>query len=129
MSMAQAQEGDAVKGEQVYKRCMACHQVGETAKNRIGPILNDVFGRKAGGVEGFRYSGLNKSAGEAGLVWDKDNIVAYLENPNNFLKDFLKEAGKADQAKGATRMAFRLANEQQRRDVVAYLMQFSEAAQ
>ena len=123
-----AQEGDAAKGEQVFRRCMACHQVGESAKNRIGPVLNNVLGREAGTVEGFRYSDLNKHAGENGLVWDEEKIFTYLENPNEYLKNFLTETGKPDLAKGTTRMAFRLANEQERRDVVAYLKQFSEAA-
>jgi cytochrome c len=123
-----AQEGDVAKGEQVFKRCMACHQVGENAANKIGPILNNVIGRQAGTIEGFRYSDLNKHAGENGLVWNEERIFNYLENPNDFLKKLLTDAGKADLAKGTTRMAFRLAKQQERRDVVAYLKQFSDAA-
>ncbi len=125
-SAAMAQDaGDAAKGENVFKRCQACHMVGEGAQNRVGPVLNEVIGREAGTIEGFNYSPLNKSAGEAGLVWTADLIVEYLADPNKFLKDFLTEAGKADQARGTTRMAFRLPKEDERRDVVAYLQQFS----
>ena len=62
-------EGDAVKGEKVFKKCKACHAVGEGAKNKIGPMLNDLIGRKAGTVEGFKYSPAMKEAGEKGLMW------------------------------------------------------------
>src|SRR3546814_9912651 len=47
--------GDAASGEQVFKRCTACHAVGEDAKNKVGPQLNGVVGRAAGTVEGFKY--------------------------------------------------------------------------
>ena len=49
-------EGDAVAGEKVFKKCMACHKVGEAAKNSVGPVLNGVIGRPAGTAEGYSYS-------------------------------------------------------------------------
>src|SRR3546814_4438633 len=55
--------GDAASGEQVFKRCTACHAVGEDAKNKVGPQLNGVVGRAAGTVEGFKYSKAMAAAG------------------------------------------------------------------
>jgi cytochrome c len=52
----------------MFVQCRACHQVGETAKNGIGPHLNDVFGRQAGSVEGYAYSPALKNSG---LTWDE----------------------------------------------------------
>ncbi len=60
-SAGQAQ--DAAAGERVFAQCRACHQVGETAKNVVGPVLNGLFGRKAGTVEGYAYSPANKNSG------------------------------------------------------------------
>jgi len=121
-----AAEGDPEKGEKVFKRCQTCHMVGDNARRKIGPVLNDLFGRQAGTTEGYRYSKLNKAAGEAGLVWTPETVTAYLPNPSKFLKDYLKDAGKADQAKGRTKMSFRLRNEGQVADVVAFLKQHSK---
>ncbi len=117
---------DAAKGEQIFKQCMTCHRIGPDAKNLIGPVLTGVVGRPTGTYPGFAYSALNKAAGENGLVWTADNIIAYLPDPNAFLKKYLTDKGKADLAVGSTKMAFKLADEQQRKDVVAYLSTFSE---
>lgn len=117
---------DAAKGETVFNKCKVCHRIGDGARNNVGPVLNGVIGRQAGTVEGFSYSPLNKAAGESGLKWDENLIFAYLEDPNVFLKKFLTEKGKADQATGQTKMVFKLANEQERKDVIAYLKQFSK---
>ena len=118
--------GDAAKGEQVFKQCMTCHRIGPDAKNLVGPALTGVIGRQSGTAPGFTYSDLNKSAGEAGLVWTEDLIFEYLPDPNAFLKKFLTDKGKADLAVGSTKMAFKLADEQQRKDVIAYINNFSE---
>lgn len=117
---------DAAKGEQVFKQCMTCHRIGPDAKNMVGPVLTGVIGRQSGTAPGFAYSPLNKAAGEAGLVWTDELIFEYLPDPNAFLKKFLTDKGKADQATGSTKMAFKLANEQQRKDVIAYLKTFSD---
>jgi len=124
-SATAAADGDPAKGEAVFKKCQTCHRVGDGAKNGVGPVLNGVFGRQAGTGEAFAYSALNKAAGENGLVWDEERIFAYLPDPNAFLKKFLTEKGKADLAKGSTKMIFKLANETERRDVIAYLRTFS----
>ena len=119
-------DGDAVKGAKIFKKCMACHKVGEGAKNGVGPLLNGIVGRPAGSVEGYVYSGLNKSSGAAGLLWTEDKILAYLPDPNAFLKKLLTDAGKADQATGTTKMTFKLPKEDERKDVIAYLKTFSK---
>lgn len=118
--------GDAEKGEKVFRRCSTCHMVGPNARNKIGPVLNNVFGRAAGTAEDYKYSTINKNAGEAGLVWTPELVAAYLPDPNKFLMDFLKDAGQADKAKGRTKMSFRLRKDDEIADVIAYLQTFSE---
>ena len=117
---------DATKGEQVFKQCMTCHRIGPDAKNLIGPVLTGVIGRQSGTAPGFAYSALNKAAGENGLVWSDDLIMQYLPDPNAFLKKFLTDKGKPDLATGSTKMAFHLTDEQQRKDVIAYINKFSD---
>ena len=120
---------DATKGEQVFKQCMTCHRIGPDAKNLIGPVLTGVIGRQSGTVPGFAYSALNKAAGENGLVWSNDLIMQYLPDPNAFLKKFLIDKGKPELATGSTKMTFHLSDEQQRKDVIAYIDKFSENAE
>jgi len=117
--------GDSAKGEQIFKQCMTCHRIGPDAKNMVGPVLTGVIGRQSGTAPGFAYSELNKHAGDNGLVWTEDLIFQYLPDPNAFLKKFLTDKGKADLATGTTKMTLKLANEQQRKDVIAYLKTFS----
>ncbi len=105
-------EGNAAEGEEVFKKCRACHDVGPDAKPKIGPVLNGIIGRKAGTFEGFAYSPANKKAGEDGWIWTEEKILKYLENPR--------------EAMPGNRMAFAgLADEQDRQDVLAYLKTFS----
>ena len=73
-------------GEKVFKKCKACHQVGDGAKNRSGPVLNGIFGRTAGTVEKFKYSKAMAEAGANGLVWDDENFAAFMENPKGYIK-------------------------------------------
>jgi cytochrome c len=126
LSSAEATAQDAAKGEQIFKQCMTCHRIGPDAKNLVGPVLTGVIGRQSGTAPGFAYSPLNKAAGENGLVWSDDLIMQYLPDPNAFLKKFLTDKGKPDLATGSTKMAFKLADEQQRKDVIAYINKFSE---
>jgi cytochrome c len=126
LSGTAASAQDAAKGEQVFKQCMTCHRIGPEAKNLVGPALTGVIGRQSGTAPGFAYSALNKAAGENGLVWSDELIMAYLPDPNAFLKKFLTDKGKADLATGSTKMTFKLADEQQRKDVIAYINKFSE---
>jgi cytochrome c2 len=62
-----AQAQDAAAGEKVYAVCRPCHQIGETAKNGIGPVLNGLFGRKSGTIEGYSYTDANKNSG---ITWE-----------------------------------------------------------
>lgn len=79
-------EGDAEAGKKVFNKCKACHAVGDGAKNRVGPHLNDVFGRTAGTAEGYKYSKAMIAAGEDGLVWDDAAMAEYLANPRAMIK-------------------------------------------
>ncbi|MFH1345046.1 MAG: cytochrome c family protein [Pseudomonadota bacterium] len=69
---------DAAAGEKVFGVCKACHQIGETAKNSVGPQLNGIIGRKAGTVAGYNYTAANK---ESGITWDEATFREYIKNP------------------------------------------------
>ncbi len=69
---------DAANGEDVFKKCRACHQIGESAKNGVGPLMNGIIGRKSGSIEGFNYSDANKSSG---ITWDKATFLNYIKDP------------------------------------------------
>jgi cytochrome c len=104
---------DAANGEDVFKKCRTCHQVGDAAKNSVGPILNGIVGRPAGTIEGFSYSPANKEAGSKGLVWTEEVLFKYLENPAAFMPK--------------TKMIFPgVKDEQDRKDVIAYLKKFAK---
>ncbi len=70
-------------GEKIFKKCKACHQIGDNAKNRSGPQLNAVMGRAIGTVDGFKYSNVFKAAADAGEVWDATNLTAFLTKPKD----------------------------------------------
>ncbi|WP_114287225.1 c-type cytochrome [Candidatus Halocynthiibacter alkanivorans] len=74
------------KGAKLFKKCKACHQVGDGAKNRTGPQLNNLMGRVAGSGEGFRYSKAFKNAQQDGLVWQDETLAAFLAKPKAYLK-------------------------------------------
>jgi len=62
---------DAAAGETVFKKCKVCHQIGENAKNMVGPVLNGIVGRAAGTYPGYNYSAANKSSG---ITWDEATL-------------------------------------------------------
>lgn len=100
-------------GEKVFKKCAACHKVGEGAKNATGPMMNGIVGRPAGTVEGFRYSKPLMEMAAAGLVWDEANLHAFLTDPKKFMK--------------GTKMTFAgLKKEEELAAVIAYLATFTE---
>src|SRR4051812_26710931 len=107
-SLGAAQAQDAAAGEKVFAQCRACHQIGETAKNAVGPVLNGVIGRPAGSVEGYSYSPANKNSG---LTWDEATFRDYIKDPK------AKVPG--------TKMVFAGVKDEKRvSDLVAYLKQF-----
>jgi cytochrome c len=75
---AAAMAQDAEAGKTVFNQCRACHQVGETARNGVGPNLNGLAGRKAGTVAGYNYSEANKASGK---VWDEATFLVYIKDP------------------------------------------------
>ena len=76
----------AAAGKKVFKKCKSCHQVGENAKNRTGPHLNDIIGASAGAVENFKYSKALKKAADGGLVWGEEELAGFFKKPKKFLK-------------------------------------------
>lgn len=77
-------EGDAAKGEKVFLKCKACHEV-EKGVNKVGPTLKGVVGRKAASVEGYKYSEAMIAKGTEGIVWDEATLAAYLPDPKAFV--------------------------------------------
>jgi cytochrome c len=69
---------DAAAGKTSFNKCLACHAVGEGAKNKVGPVLNGLDGRKSGTVEGYNYSDANKNSG---ITWNKDVFLEYIKDP------------------------------------------------
>lgn len=82
---AQAQDDQIAAGEKVFKKCAACHAIGEGATNRVGPELNGLIGRTAGTAPGFTYSDAMKAAGSGGLVWSSETLHTYLESPKTMI--------------------------------------------
>ena len=78
LSTVPALAQDAAAGEKVFAQCRACHQIGERARNAVGPKLNGLFGRKAGTIDGFSYSDANKNSG---LTWDEATFRDYIKDP------------------------------------------------
>ncbi|MGA7997435.1 MAG: cytochrome c family protein [Bradyrhizobium sp.] len=109
--VGQASAQDAAASAKVFAVCKACHQVGDTAKNAVGPVLNGLFGRKAGSVEGYNYSAANKGSG---ITWDEATFSEYIKDPK------VKVPG--------TKMAFAgIKDEQKIKDLIAYLHTFDKA--
>jgi cytochrome c2 len=107
-------QGDAAAGATVFKKCAACHSVGEGAKNKVGPELNNVIGRTAGTAPDFKYSKAMIDAGAGGLVWSAETLHEFLTKPKDFVK--------------GTKMSFQGLKEQADIDnLVAYLETFSTA--
>ncbi len=100
---------DAGAGEQVFRRfCLPCHDVGESAKTKLGPPLNGLDGRKTGTVEGFNYSPANKASD---IVWGDASFAKYIRAPM--------------QEMPGTKMAFvGVKNDKDITDLWAYLKQF-----
>lgn len=102
---------DAAAGEKVFAQCRACHQVGPTAKNGVGPVLNHLMGRPAASVQGYAYSDAMK---KSGLTWDEATFRDYIKDPR------AKVPG--------TKMVYAgLKDEKRINDLIAYLHTFDNA--
>lgn len=71
-------------GQKVFGKCKACHQIGEGARDRVGPALNGIVGAKAAQAD-FFYSDEMKAAAKAGLVWDDAGLAAFLDDPKGYM--------------------------------------------
>ena len=109
--LGRASAQDAAAGEKVFVVCRACHQVGDNAKNAVGPVLNGLIGRKSGSVEGYSYSAANKNSG---ITWDEATFSEYIKDPKAKIP--------------GTKMAFAgIKDEQKIKDLIAFLHTFDKA--
>jgi cytochrome c len=107
--------GDPDAGKKIYRKCASCHMVGDDARNRVGPNLNNIIGAPAANIDGVKYSKALKNAAADGLVWDEAALNAFLEAPKKYLP--------------GTRMSFRgLTKPGERADVIAYLATYSDSS-
>ena len=100
-------------GEKVFRKCKACHMVGEGAKNRVGPVLNGVMGATIGGHDDFKYSSVFEEAAEAGRKWDEAAMAEFLAAPKSYMK--------------GTKMSFAgLKKDEDIEAIIAYLQSFGD---
>lgn len=100
-------------GEKVFRKCKACHMVGEGAKNRVGPVLNGVMGATMGGHDDFKYSGVFEDAAAEDRVWDDAAMAEFLAAPKSYMK--------------GTKMSFAgLKKEEDIDAIIAYLKSFGD---
>jgi cytochrome c len=100
--------GDVAAGQIVFKKCAPCHDVGETAKNKVGPVLNGLEGRHSGTIPGFNYTAANK---DSGIVWTEAAFKEYIKDPKAKIP--------------GTKMVFPgIKNEKEADDLWGYLQQF-----
>lgn len=104
--------GDAAAGRKAFRKCRACHKVGDGAKHAVGPNLTGVIGRVQGSAEGYDYSESFKAAMAEGKVWTPEDLKTFLTNPKAY--------------RPGTKMNFAgLRKEKDRENVIAYLNQES----
>ena len=109
-SGARAQDADLAAGKTSFNKCLACHAVGEGAKNKVGPELNGLNGRKSGIAEGYSYSEANKNSG---ITWNKEQFLDYIKDPKAKIP--------------GTKMVFAgIKNEKEAADLWAYLAQYDK---
>lgn len=111
--------GDADKGKKVFKKCKACHKIGEGAKNSTGPVLTGVVGRKVATYPDYSYGKSMRTVRKTGLVWSEENLDGWLKSPKKYLRKVL------DTRKAKAKMKFKLKKQADRDNVIAYLKTFS----
>ncbi|MGO4286442.1 c-type cytochrome [Bosea sp. TAB14] len=101
---------DLEAGQRSFNKCRACHQIGEGARNLVGPELNGVIGRHSGAAEGYSYSNANKNSG---LTWDEATFADYIKDPKAKIP--------------GTKMIFAgIRSEKEIQDLIAFLKQFDK---
>ena len=99
---------DAAAGKTSFNKCLACHAIGDGAKNKVGPQLNGLDGRKSGTAPDYSYSDANKNSG---ITWSEAEFKDYIKDPKAKIP--------------GTKMAFAgIKNETEAGDLWAYLKQF-----
>lgn len=79
LTTAASHAQDATAGSATFRKlCTTCHEIGPTAKNKVGPVLNGIDGRKSGSIAGFNYSDANKSSG---ITWNEEVFLDYIKDP------------------------------------------------
>jgi cytochrome c len=121
--------GDAAAGEKVFAKCQTCHVVANEAgevlagKNaKTGPNLYGVIGRVAGSYPEFKYGVGIELLTTAGYIWTEEDVAIYVQNPTKFLDE------RTSDPKAKSKMAFKLAKEQDAADVAAFLATFATKA-
>jgi cytochrome c len=101
---------DVAAGETSFKKCLACHAIGEGANNKVGPELNGLDGRHSGSAPAYSYSDANKNSG---ITWNKEQFLEYIKDPKAKIP--------------GTKMAFAgIKNEKEAGDLWAYISQFDK---
>jgi cytochrome c len=107
-SSAQAQ--DAAAGKTSFNKCLACHAIGDGAKNKVGPELNGLDGRKSGTAPDYNYSDANKNSG---ITWNEAQFKEYIKDPKAKIP--------------GTKMAFAgIKNEKEVNDLWAFVSQYDK---
>lgn len=103
---------DVTAGEKVFAKCKICHSIGEGAKNKVGPELNGIDGRKMASIADFKGYGADlKAMGEAGKSWNAEELTKYVTDPKVY--------------NPGTKMAFvGVKDPTDLENVVAYVLQF-----
>ena len=101
---------DVAAGKSSFNKCMACHSIGEGAKNKVGPELNGLDGRKSGTAAGYSYSDANKNSG---ITWNEAQFKEYIKDPKAKIP--------------GTKMAFAgIKNEKEVNDLWAFVSQYDK---
>ena len=107
-SLALAQ--DATAGKASFNKCRACHSIGEDAKNKVGPQLNGLDGRKSGTAPDYSYTDANKNSG---ITWNEAQFKEYIKDPKAKIP--------------GTKMAFAgIKNEKEINDLWAFISQYDK---
>jgi cytochrome c len=108
VSAALAQDADA--GKTSFNKCLACHAIGEGAKNKVGPELNGLDGRKSGSAPDYNYTDANKNSG---ITWNEAQFKEYIKDPKAKIP--------------GTKMAFAgIKNDKEINDIWAYISKFDK---